>query len=250
MSEDNIWIQLGINLSGIFGGLFAGHYLTIWNEKHKDKEMLGKIHYLLNADFTLINRLVTRGQEEHREWYNALMDDNGALYYSSDLNVARDAVTALGMKIGNFTYWDSIMSSGGFIRLEPDELRIISTAHRVITTIKVQQDDTFQRFSLDLLKRLFEQPKTPQERVQIMKAQCKLHFMVLFQAYGIIEKHVKLVQSNIGWIDMKAEPIVELKQPVSKTLQAQPYVRNDGITVYPDGTEVDRKGTIIKNGHG
>jgi len=51
----------------------------------------------------------------------------------------------------------------------------------------------------------------------------------------------------VSWIDLQAEPILTLKQP-QKNAQSTPFVRADGVTVHPNGMEVDRKGTILKFG--
>ena len=66
------------------------------------------------------------------------------------------------------------------------------------------------------------------------------------KAYDTIKKHVINVRENTAWIDLENEPIIEFKIPHMSNMETtEPKVTKDGITVYPDGTRVDRKGTIL-----
>lgn len=67
MSDYESLIQTGIAISGIVGGLIGGHYLTISSERRKEKQELEKIRYLLNADYTLVNRQVEQGKRIRRK---------------------------------------------------------------------------------------------------------------------------------------------------------------------------------------
>lgn len=75
-----------------------------------------------------------------------------------------------------------------------------------------------------------------------------------------ILKHEGLIPSNS---QLRINDELQVVKPVSSTItinydiekdnemskeKTEVYVRPDGITVYPDGMEVDRKGTILKMG--
>lgn len=250
MSIDT-WIATGIGTGGAIGGIFIGYYLTIGNEKRKNDEMLKKIKYLINADFTLANRTVQYAKSNCESMIQAFINGQSALHYTSSLDLMKEVIVGLSFRVGLFTYWDTIMASGSLISLNPDELRFITTTHTSITKIRNQSEESHQKFSFDILNRLFAQQLSNQQRAQILKQQLQIHFPNLLEACNIIQNHLKLLSENVPWIDLQAEPIQELRNSQQKppnTSQNTPIVRSDGVTVYPDGTEVDRKGTILRFG--
>lgn len=125
-------------------------------------------------------------------------------------------------------------------------MRIVSVSHNLVIKIISGQRSTFDTFSLDVMKSMFQTQKTQQERADIFKSIYKLYFKNLMQGYEIIKKHVTNVRENISWIDLENEPIMEFKKADTQKIETdKPIVTKEGITIYPDGTRVDRKGTIL-----
>jgi len=122
---------------------------------------------------------------------------------------------------------------------------MISVSHNLIVNLISKQREQFDKFTLDVTVEMFQTPKTLQERISIFKYKYAIYYELSMQAYQIIKKHVNNVKENISWIDLKNEPILEFKIPnVDNEINA-PFVTDEGITVYPDGTRVDKKGTIL-----
>jgi len=248
MSFHEIWsiiIPSVIGVVGVFSGIWIGQHLSDRKEMRQKTEELEKIRYLINADFTLIKRQTDNGITKEKETLEQLVNQNGIAYYASSLEIFSDHLHKFGFSVGGFTYWDSLTSSGNLIKIEPDELRIITTTHRLVTKIISQQQESFDRFMKDILYSMFENPTTIQQRIEIFKSKYQLYYKLAMKGYEILQKHMFNAKENISWINLNTEPILEFKHQQDNVKIDTPIVTEEGITIYPDGTRVDRKGTIL-----
>ncbi|QLH07419.1 hypothetical protein [Nitrosopumilus ureiphilus] len=251
MTFHEIWsivIPSVVGVVGVLSGIWIGQHLSDRKEERKENEVMEKMRYLLNADYTLINRMITNYEKSLKEWNDVIAkNDQIATLYVSDLNNMRDLIVAMGVKLGYFTYWDTITSSGNLMKLKPDELRIVNATHNSVSQIRNMQDESFRVFSNDVLTQIFQNTNMNQ-RISILRQKISLYITNSLEACRIIKEHMINVKQNISWVDLKTEPILAYKgvSNQSNKIKKEIFVREDGVTVYPSGMEVDRKGTILK----
>ena len=192
-------------------GLYVGQKITSYNEKRKEKKELTKIKYLLDADYTLINRNVKDLKENQNDGYKALINDFKIVGLLNNLKMFQDYGHYFNFNVQGFTYWNSLMSSGKLIKLEPDELRIITLSHDSIMRIIAQQKELFNRFLYESINELFTTPLDMKSKINIFKPKYDTYHRLMINAYDIIKKNVDGVKKNISWIELQSEPIITFK---------------------------------------
>ena len=115
------------------------------------------------------------------------------------------------IKTGYFSYWDLLVTSGSLIKLNPDELRIIENTHRSIIEYRKIETESGQKLNNALLEKILDQNLSPQEKKNFVRARCELYFKELFETYDYIQNRLTVLKNNISWINLKTEPISELK---------------------------------------
>ena len=192
-------------------GLYVGQKITSYNEQRKEKKELTKIKYLLDADYTLINRNVKDLKENQNDGYEALINENIVYGLLNNRKMFQDYGHHFNFNVQGFTYWNSLMSSGKLIKLEPDELRIITVSHDSIMRIITQQQESFQIFLYECINELFATSLDMESKINIFKPKYDIYYKLMIRAYDIIEKNVDGVKKNISWIELQSEPIISLK---------------------------------------
>lgn len=211
----DIIVQSVIAIGSVFLGLAAGAWLSDRHEGRKNKQELEKVHILINADFTLINRQIKNGIKNHKEWQEFIKKGEGLAEHLPNFDKLTDFLAALRIKLGGFTYWDALTSSGSLIKLNPDELRFVSVTHHVITELLRLIDSDHDRLANSITKSIFVIQTPIEQKIQTVQKYCEDYFKELFETYDRLDKHVQQIKDNIGWIDLNFEPIKELKK--SKT---------------------------------
>lgn len=211
----DIIVQSGIAIGSVFLGLYAGARLSDRHENKKQQQELEKVRILINADFTLINRQIKNGVKNHKDWQEFINKGEGLAERLPNYDKLIDFLAALRIKLGGFTYWDALTSSGSLIKLNPDELRFVSVTHHTITEMLRLIDSSHDRLANNITKSIFIIQTPIEQKIQTVQKYCADYFKELFDTYDKLDKYVQQVKDNIEWIDLNFEPIKELKK--SKT---------------------------------
>ena len=210
MGFHEILIPAVISAGSVFVGIWIGSRLSDRKENTLKKEELKKIRYLLNADFSLIQRTLRNGKDVHTKWYNSIVVNNESYFYLSDEKSLMDLFVSTTIKTGLFTYWNALTSSGSFIKLEADELRIINVSHDNITKSRNMQLEQMDDMRNEILKTVVKDLST-QEKSRIAQNHYKLYFKSLFETYHAIQNQLDILKNNIDWINLETEPIEKFR---------------------------------------
>jgi len=207
MTFHEILIPTLVSAGSVFAGIWVGKYLYEQKEEKQRKVELKKIHFLINSDYSVFNRILKTQVPLHKKLHNNIVNGIGVHDYCNDHEKLVQLLVALTMKLGSFTYWNTLISSGLLIRLDPDELGIIQVTHDGIEELVSNAKNMSDKLNLDLPRRLARLGLSEQEKERILKDVCKTHFDGLFKSYDVIQNMVNLANKNIKWIDLKAVPI-------------------------------------------
>lgn len=208
----DIIVQSVIAVGSVFLGLYAGARLSDRHENRKQQQELEKVRILINADFTLINRLVQNGIKTHKEWEEFIKKGEGLSEHLPNYDKLIDFLAALRIKLGGFTYWDALTSSGSLIKLNPDELRFVSVTHHTITEMLRLIDSSHDRLANNITKSIFIIQTPIEQKIQTVQRYCEDYFKELFETYDKLDGYVRQVKDNIEWVDLNFEPIKQLKK--------------------------------------
>ena len=219
MSFHEIWsiiIPSVVGVLGILGGIWVGQHLSDRKEERKSKEELRKLQYLLNADFTLINRMNQQALENSPKLENFVDGITNIMPEIPNNEKFVEYFAGFRFAVHEFTYWDSIMAHGILIRLSEHDLRFITTAHKTISdTIRIQTEG-FAKFGEGLYNLAYASNDIDVIKTIRIKIVLKAHLKSMKRAHDSIQDSITHVKNNIPWMDLTVEPIQEFKDSEPK----------------------------------
>jgi len=214
MTFHEIWsiiIPSVVGIMGILGGIWVGQHLSDRKESQKTAEELRKLRYLLNADFTLVNRMNLQAIKNIPKLRKTVNDITNIIPDISDNKKFVDYFAGFRFSVHEFTYWDSIISQGILFKLSEHDLRFITTSHKAISkTIKIQTDG-FAQFGNGLFALTFGNNDADLIKTMKIKTVLIAHLDSMTRAHNSIQETITDVKNNISWIDLTVEPIQDYK---------------------------------------
>jgi hypothetical protein len=214
LSYHEIWsiiIPSVVGVLGILGGIWVGQHLSDRKEKKKSNEDLKKLQYLLNADFTLINRMNEQSLEKILKLANTVRGFTNIMPEIPDNDKFVEFFASFRFGVHEFTYWDSIMAQGILFKLSEHDLRFITTANKAITnTIKIQSEG-FAELAKGLFSLAYGNNNPEIIKTNQIKIILNAHLDSMKRGHNSIKETITDVKNNIQWIDLTVEPIQNYK---------------------------------------
>lgn len=200
-----------VGVLGILGGIWVGQHLSDRKEEQKSSEDLRKLRYLLNADFTLINRMNQQALKNIPKLENFVDGiTNIMLEIPNDERFA-DYFIEFKFAVHEFTYWDSIMAQGILFKLSEHDLRLITTANKAIaSTIKIQTNG-FSQLGGELYDLAYVNNEDELVKIMKIKIILKAHMDAMIRGHNSIQEIITGVKNNVQWMDLTVEPIQDYK---------------------------------------
>ncbi len=205
-----------VGVLGILGGIWVGQHLSDRKEKQKSKDEFTKLQNLLNADFTLINRMNQQALENIPKLENFVDGITNIMLEIPNAERFIEYFAGFRFAVYEFTYWDPIMAHGILIRLSEHDLRLITTSHKTISdTIKIQTEG-FAKFGEGLYNLAYGSNDIDAIKTIRIKIVLKAHLNSMKRAHDSIQDSITHVKNNIPWIDLTVEPIQEFRESEPK----------------------------------
>lgn len=215
MAFHEIWsiiIPSVVGVLGVLSGIWVGQYLSDRKEKQKSIDEITKLKNLLNADFTLINRMNQQALENIPKLENFVYEITNIMSEITNVEKFIKYFADFRFAVYEFTYWDPIMAHGILIRLSEHDLRFITTSHKTISdTIKIQTEG-FVKFAENLHNLAYGSNDIDAIKTINIKIGLKAHLYSMKRSYDSIQDSITHVKNNIPWIDLTVEPIQELRE--------------------------------------
>ena len=113
MTFHEIWsiiIPSIVGVVGILSGIWIGQHLSDRKEERQKTEELEKIRYFLNADFSLVQRTLTKMVKVHTKMHDNIVIKNQHDLYMSDRKTLEKLLVDLQIKTGYFSYWELLVT--------------------------------------------------------------------------------------------------------------------------------------------
>lgn len=203
-------ISLIIGLVVVLIGILIGQRLSDKREHQKAAEDLDKLQYLINADFSAINKINQRAIEYIPKFEKNIDGIVINLLKSSTAEHFQNHLNNLSLILIDFTYWDSIMSYGILFRLSGHDLKFITAVHTLISEMIPNQTKDFMTFTKSLstlyFSNVFDSSKIP-----AIKLELEAYLCLMKNSHNSIQESITHLKNNVSWIDLNVEPIQEFK---------------------------------------
>jgi len=214
MTFHEIWsiiIPSVVGILGILGGIWVGQHLSDRKENQKEKDELKKLQYLLNADFTLVNRMNEQSLENISKLENTVKGFTNIMPEIPDNDKFVEFFASFRFSVHEFTYWDSIMAQGILFKLSEHDLRFITTANKAIShTIKIQSEG-FAELAKGLFNLAYGNNNSEMIKTNQIKIILNAHLDSMKRGNNSIKETITDIKNNIQWIDLSVEPIQNYK---------------------------------------
>ena len=232
-----ILVFLG-SLSAALTAILVDQYIHHVKEQCKEYKERQRVQELLNSDIQNMYTTVKNNLHNLETIISHLRSTDDFKKLDHDLMETTSDNLKEYLK---FNFWQAIESSGLLLRIENNDLKEIQKFYHMVANLN---------FALEHY---------------ILKYDQKLDFEIsdekeLTQYWYLVEKYAEDVKEEFEEIEKEFESLKNIKWITLRNIQSKNiqtnvrlenigiYVTENGITVYPDGTKVDKKGTIIETG--
>ena len=213
------------SIISVFIGILVGNYISEGKEKKRLTSEIEKTRILVNSDFSTAKKMAksrVKRIDEHFDVIKKILDeeplpDENPEKFSSDPDVY-------------FPFWETLIHSGALLKLEPIEIKQITSIHDYVIKMLKNHQVIFETH--------IENKKDPTYNEDVSK---DVEYMSkLRQFYRGVLGALEIIK--IDWITFEDTVIMKFIDEEEKYDEI--FVKN-GITYYPNGIKVDSHGTIL-----
>jgi len=187
----------------IVGWIPLSLFMQIRSEEEKKKNELTKVRNLLKSDYSMINRINIMYQQMYRPLWNNIVNRHAGTIITANVAMLQDFITYIEIKY-MFTFWDTIMSNGSLIKLEPNEIKIIQVTHDEIMKGYAREYEGYQSMNNKLALVVQSPILTPiQKEDQFIRITSK-YFQDTTKWFETVEGLLQLPM-KFDWFDLNSE---------------------------------------------
>lgn len=220
-NQDNslftIIIAIIASVIGSFvGGTVLGYIISNRIEQNKAKKELETIHILIKSDFSMMHRILETKKEILEKYKKEFSkDDNLANTIKNEL----DSITPDNLELkeyGKFTegtkviiifvYWDLLENSDSLLKLQPDEIKTVKTAHDIMVKHEALLTKSWN-YMINTLPENVRKHDTQESKLKQVKFTTSSHIELGLKSIKSVEEMLDNV-NTIDWMDFESEVTV------------------------------------------